>query len=196
MPVNYYVKAAIINESKTKIERYAAKIVQVSKHTDDEYLKTYPLTNDLSNLSHLSALKEDLDTHREPFLGISFLSYGFISFIHFTSNLRLFHLEKGDEIEFFFENGQSLLFKLHSPRTPDGLLSKNVHPVKDSDLEIMRSSNLSYWKITNSNKLSLTGGFVYHDHNKQYRTGKTGQRIFRLMAESILLAKEQLTKQI
>ena len=196
MPVNYNVKAAIINESKSNIDRFAARIVQVTSHTGEDYIKTFPLLTDPKNLSHLNSLRQELFSEKKDhFLGISFLSYGIISFVHFTSTLNLFHLDSGDSITFFFDSGDKLAFSFQSPKTADGYAYKNIHPVTDAQLGILQSANLLSWKLTNTQSQSLIGGFTFNEHNKQYKSARTGQKILRLMAENILIAKEQLLSQ-
>lgn len=192
MPVTYDVKAAIINESKTNIERYAARIVQVTRNTEEDYIKTFLLPTHPKNLAHQKSLKEDLESNRSPFLGISFLSYGVISFIHFTSTLKLFQLNQSDSVSFYFDKGDPLSFYFHSPKTIDGFTTKNVHPVKDQELETLENCNLEYWIATNKDGKSMAGGFTFNEHNKQYKASKIGQRILRLMAKNILITKEEL----
>jgi hypothetical protein len=192
MPVTYDVKAAIINESKTNIERYAARIVQVTRNTEEDYIKTFLLPTHPKNLAHQNSLKEDLESTRSPFLGITFLSYGVISFIHFTSTLKLFQLNQSDSVTFYFDKGDPLSFYFHSPKTIDGFTTKNVHPVKDQELETLENCNLEYWIATNREGKSMAGGFTFNEHNKQYKASKIGQRILRLMAKNILITKEEL----
>ena len=127
------------------------------------------------------------------FLGISFLSYGYINFIHFTSAFRLFQLDKEDEITMYFDNGEQMRFLFTAPKTTEGFMSKNIHPIKDSDLLLLSSRNLDYWKLENKKKgIALVGGFCYNEYNKQYKSVKVGQKMLRLMAEHILIIKEKL----
>jgi len=136
-----------------------------------------------------------LDHKKNAFLGISFLSYGFISFVHFSSSFKLFQLEKGDKISFHFEDGEQIEFVFHSPKTTVGFINKNVHPIKDEELQKLENANLDFWKITNTDKkISMAGGFAYNDFNKQYKSQKTGQKLLRLMAKHILITKEQLNE--
>lgn len=194
MSIVYNVKAAIVNESKTEIERLAAKITQVAKNSDEDFIRTYPIVTHPKNLAQLSALKDDLEpTRKMNSLGISFISYGYINFIHLTSTFKNFPLDKDDKITFYIEDGETLELTFTAPKTTVGFLNKNIHPIKDADLQLLSSKNMEYWKLFNKKKnLNIVGGFCYNEFNKQYKSDKVGQKMFRLMAENILIIKDKL----
>lgn len=196
MSITYNVKAAIVNESISVIERFAAKITQVTKNCEEDYIKTFPLQTHRKNLTILSTIMQDLPPFKKAaFLGISFISYGYINFIHFTSSFKLFQLEKDDQIIFYFEDGESMEFTFHAPKTTVGFVNKNVHPIKDADLHMLKDKTLDHWKIVNKqNRLHIVGGFTFNEYNKQYKSTKIGQKLFRLMATNILVEKEKLSK--
>ncbi|HTM65936.1 MAG TPA: hypothetical protein VL093_06440 [Flavipsychrobacter sp.] len=196
MSIVYNVKAAIVNESKTEIQRLAAKITQVSKNTDEDFIKTFPVVTHPRNLSHYSILKEELETTKKTnFLGISFISYGYISFIHFTAAFKLFQLDKDDELCFYLDNGEQINFIFTAPKTAVGFVHKNVHPIKDAELQLLSQHNIDYWKITSAKKqLSMIGGFCFNEYNKQYKSQKVGQKMLKLMAENILIIKDKLNE--
>jgi len=57
----------------------------------------------------------------------------------------------------------------------------------------MSQSNLDYWMLTGKKKhLNMVGGFCYNEFNKQYKSEKVGQKMFRLMAENIMIIKDKL----
>lgn len=194
MSITYSVQAAIVNESASSFERLAAKITQVNKNCAENYIKTYPALTHPRNLNRFQSLKEDLDSYRkENFLGLSFTSYGFISFIQFTSTFHLFKLEKDDRVILYLEDGEQLEFIFKTPATTSGMLIKNIQPIKDEELEKLASGSLAYWKITNKRQnLELIGGFEFNETNKQYKSPRVGQKLFRLMAENILKIKDEL----
>jgi len=194
MSIVYNVKAAIVNESKTEIERLAAKITQVSTHSDEDFIKTFPIVTHPKNLSAYSMLKEDLESYKKAnFLGISFISYGYINFIHFTSAFKSFQLEKEDRIVFYFENGEEMEFNFSAPKTTVGFVNKNIHPIKDAELQVLGNNNLDFWKLSSKKRnLNMIGGFCYNEFNKQYKSQKVGQKMLRLMAENILIVKDKL----
>lgn len=195
MSIVYSIKAAIVNESKTNIERLAAKITQVSNKTDEDFIKTFPLITNSRNLASITNLKDDLEVYKNKnFLGISFLSYGYINFIHFTSTFRSFQLDKDDQLTFYFKDAEPMEFVFNTPRTTEGFINKNIYPIDDVSLTILSENNLEYWKLKSQAKnLQLVGGFCFNDYNKQYKSQKVGQKMLRLMAENILIIKDKLS---
>jgi hypothetical protein len=198
MSIVYNVKAGIVNESVSEFARLAAKILQVSKHGTESFVKTFPIVTHPKNLSILSQIEKELPPYKKAaYLGISFVSYGFVNFIEFTSCFGMFQLNKGDKITFYFEGEEEPMeFSFQFPRKEDGRCSKNIHPIRDQELQLLKSNNLDYWKITNSETGKfMIGGFTFNELNKQYKSKKIGQKLFRLMSENIMITKTQLIKQ-
>lgn len=188
-----HVKASIVNESTSHIERLAARITRLSLNSDDQFIRTYPLVQHVRNLSVLSRIREDLDSCKKTFLGISFVSYGFINYIQFYFSFRIFRLDAGDHITFYFRDGGQLEFHFHSAQASNGFLCKNLVPITDHELNYMSRHDLDCWKLSNpARKLDLYGGFAGDDSNKQYGSERSGQKLFRQMAGTLLKVKQQL----
>lgn len=194
MPVHYDVKAAIVNESQTHIERLVAKIIRLSGKANDEFLKTFPLEGNSKNNRTFAILKEDIySSTRINYLGIGFVSYGVANYIKFASCFKSFSLEQGDKIEFYFEDDTCYSFEFTSPKQNIGFLNRNTHIITDQQLEYISKNNLKYWKLYSAKAdLSIVGGFVHVEQNNQYKSEKVGQKILKLMAENILTAKEYI----
>ena len=196
MPVNYDVKAAIVNESHTHIERLAAKIIRLSGKANDEFLKTFPLAGDMHNKRTFALLKEEFySTTRINYLGIGFVSYGVANYIKFASCFKSFSLEQGDRIELYFEDEDQTCITIHfnSKKQVLGFLNRNTHIISDEELAFISQHNLKYWKLySEASGLSIVGGFAHVEQNSQYKSEKVGQKILKLMAENILTAKEYI----
>lgn len=192
MPVYYDVKAAIVNESSSHIERLAVRIIRLSGRINDEFIKTYPVPGHPANKKIFALLNEDFYApSKADYLGISFVSYGIANYIKFISSFKCFPLDLGDSIEFHFEDGTCMEFVFMANKCSAGITSNNLHIITDIDLSYLSENNLKYWKVyNNAENTSMIGGFVNMDSNRQYKSGKVGQKIFRLMAENILKAKE------
>jgi len=190
MPISYNVSAAILNESETTIERLVATITKVAKHCEHSFLKTHPLPTHSKNLRILSTICDEFNM-RDPYLGISFKSYGWLNYIHFTSSLKKFTLQQGDELVFVFDDKEELRFTFSEPCTKSGHIFNNQQLIKDAELRMLQSKKLEYWKLVNNTvQTYIVGGFSFNEHNKQYKSNKVGQRILQLMAEKILTIKE------
>ena len=191
MPIYYDVKAAIINESSTHIERLAARIIQLSDKVQDEFIKTFPFMSYPRNKATFARYGEDFYSPTKlHHLGISFVSYGYANYIKFASSFKSFPLKVGDRVEFYFEDETHMEFTFAGNGTKTGILDVNVHLIADRDLAFIAANNLKYWKLYNQeHEISLVGGFVQQEMNKQYQSERVGQKIFRLMAENILTAK-------
>ncbi len=192
MPIYYDVKAAVVNESSSHIERLAVKIIRLSGRPNDEFLKTFPIPGNSANRRIFSLLNEDFYApSRADYLGISFVSYGVANYIKFVSSFKFFPLNLGDKVEFHFGDGTVMNLNLTCPPKDAGITSDNVHMIADRELAYMADNNLKYWKLYNVKEdITMIGSFVNIDHNPQYRSAKVGQKILRLMAENILQAKE------
>lgn len=194
MSIVNHVKASIVNESTSHIERLAARITRLSLNSDDPFIRTYPLVQHVRNLSVLSRIREDLHSCKKTsFLGISFVSYGCINYIQFYFSFRNLRLDAGDHITFYFREGAPLEFHFNASQTEGGFVYKNLVPITDNELSFISRHNLDCWKITNpASKLDLYGGFTSDDSNKQYRSERSGQKLFRHMAGTLLKVKQQL----
>jgi hypothetical protein len=192
MPVFYDVKAAIVNESSSHIERLAVKIIRLSGRSNEEFLKTFPIPGNSGNKRVFALLNEDFYAPiKADYLGISFVSYGVANYIKFVSSFKLFPLNNGDLIEFHFDDGSMMEFSFTCPPKNAGITNNNLHIITDKELSFIANNNLKYWKMhNNSDNITIIGGFVNTEVNRQYRSGRVGQKIFRLMVENILRAKE------
>ncbi len=192
MSIVYYAKASIVNESATQIERLAAKIVKVAS-TDHGFIKTFPYP-DFRNRAVLHLIKNDIPPNKKiSYVGISFVSYNCINYIELYSTFNAFDLGKGDETELHFEGGQILKFKFTGNSSLYGAARRNVHPISDTELEFIADNKLLFWKIFNSETgNALTGGFLYQEDNKQYKSENTGRQLLKTMAKEILAVKSVL----
>ncbi|MGN6568425.1 MAG: hypothetical protein ACTHJ0_10755, partial [Flavipsychrobacter sp.] len=110
---------------------------------------------------------------------------------------KSFPLNKGDEFVFYFENGEKLVFNLAFDEKKDGYMFRNMHLIKDSEIELIKQADLKFWKITNNKRnISMIGGFTYHENNNQYGSERTGKKLLKLMAKTILQAKSRLEKKM
>lgn len=194
MPVYYDVRAAIVNESSTHIERLAARIIQLSGKVNDEFIKTFPFMSYPRNKTAFTMSKDDFYSYNKVnYLGISFVSYEYANYIKFASSFKLFPLNEGDQIDFYFEDDTHMEFPFRSNKSSLGFLNTNMHLITDEDLNFIANNKLKYWKLYNTrHNVSLIGGFVHEEQNKQYKSEKVGQKIFRLMAENIILTKQTI----
>ena len=196
MSIIYKVKAGIVNQSNSEFERFAAKILQVSDNSDEDFIKTYPFVPHAKNNAVLSLIGRELPPYKKAsYIGISFFSYPFFNFIEITSTFKAFPLNMGDKVVFYLdglEDPIELTFKY--PKTAAGFASKNIHPLSDQHLALFSRHPLDYWKVDNKDiDKSMVGGFTFNEVNKQYKTRKVGQKLFQLMAENILKTKKKLT---
>ncbi|MBS1688758.1 MAG: hypothetical protein JSS96_08535 [Bacteroidetes bacterium] len=190
------ITASVVNDSTSNIER---KAIKVMLQNACDYIKTFPLETHLRNTSILSILKEELLPYKKvpAYLGIGFISYENANYIQFTSTFKSFPLNKGDEFIFYFENGEKLVFNLIFNSKKDGYMFRNMSLIKDTEIELIKLSDLKFWKITNNVKtISMIGGFTYHENNNQYGSERTGKKILKLMAKTILTAKSKFEKKM
>jgi len=192
------ITTALVNESTSGIERKVLKVV-LKKNSVDDHLKTFPFETHLRNTAVLPTLKEELLPYKKipACLGIGFTSSENANYIQFTSTFKSFPLNKGDEFIFYFENGEKLPFKLVYNEKRDGYMFRNMHLIKDSEIEMFKKADLKFWKITNTKRnISMIGGFTYHENNNQYGSERTGKKLLKLMAKAILQAKSKLEKKM
>ena len=190
MAIVYNVKAGIVNQGNSEIERPTAKILRISNNTNEDFIKTYPFSTERRNFSMRTVVDNE---SKSAFIGISFICYRQVSFIQFSSTLKSFPLNQGDQITLFLENEDSLEFIFYFPKSNSGFVSRNIHPLRDVDLELLSRCSLDHWQLVNKEQdYSLIGGFAPNDDNKQYKSPKIGQKILQLMAENIIRAKKML----
>jgi|SRR5690606_16526824 len=193
MPPIVNIQASIVNEGTSEIERLAAKITQVSGQ-NDEFIKTYPFFEDRANRRTMFQLKEELKKYtRLPQLGISFKSYGYFNYIEFTSEMKHFPLHSGDKIAFIFDNEEEMSFTFGSNAKPFGKFFRNLSLITDDQLQFLASNDMISWQLVNNQSgLTIMGGFKPEEENKQYKSPKTGQKLFKVMAHKILSIKSGL----
>lgn len=192
------ITASLVNEGTPSIERRVIKVM-LEKNNACDYLKTFPLETHMRNTAVLSILREELLPYKKipAYLGIGFTSSENANYIQFTSTFKSFPLNKGDEFVFYFENGEKLVFNLAFDEKRDGYMFRNMHLIKDSEIELIKQADLKFWKITNNKRnISMIGGFTYHENNNQYGSERTGKKLLKLMAKTILQAKSKLEKKM
>lgn len=193
MPPIVNIQASIVNEGTSEIERLAAKITQVSGQ-NDEFIKTYPFFEDRANRSTMLLLKEDLKKYTKlPQIGISFKSYGYFNYVEFTSEMKHFPLNGADQIVFIFDNEEEMTFTFGSGAKPFGKFFRNLSLITDDQLQFLADNTMISWQLVNNESgLTIMGGFKSEDENKQYKSSKTGQKLFKVMAHKILSIKSGL----
>lgn len=190
MPI-YDVKTSLINEGTADIERMMIKVTRLKGIPGEEFIKTFPLVEDRRNYRIIKEISEEVYPQKKrSFLGIGFNSYEYINYIKFYSTYKSFPLQKGDQITLYFEDGEEIHFSLEYTNKNEGYCMTNICPISDSDLEFLSLNRVEYWEISNAKQQQLLGGFCYQDNNRQYLTTKSGQDLFRKMAEEILSAKK------
>ncbi|MBS1780828.1 MAG: hypothetical protein JST70_15985 [Bacteroidetes bacterium] len=188
------IKAVAVNESTTNIERNAIRIMLLNNGACD-HVKTFPLETHTKNTSILlSVLKEELPPYKKnAYLGIGFVSYENVNLIQFKSTFKSFPLNRGDEFVFYFEDGQKLVFNMNFESKKEGPFFKNESLITDEELDLLKRTDLKYYKLTNCQKhISVIGGFVHQENNIQYSSERTGKKLFKLMAKRILLARRRV----
>lgn len=188
------IQSFVVNEGTPEFERYAVKIAIHAGIHQDEFIKTFPFYYSARNTSVLSLMKEELPPFKKrSYLGIGFTSYPYNNYIQFYSTYKSFPLKKGDKIILHFEDKVKMELKFFYANKSVGFLSSNVCAIKDADLAFLSENKLLSWQMVNEEKsITLHGGFMYHEGNKQYVSEKTGQNMFRKMAQHILTSKNDV----
>ncbi len=190
MPI-YDVKTSLINEGTEGIERMMIKVTLLKGVPGSEFIKTFPFLEDRRNYRILKAISEEVyPKKKRSYLGIGFNSYEYINYIKFYSTYKTFPIVKGDQIVLHFDNGEHIEFNLEYQSKSEGNCMTNICPISDIDLDFLATNRVEYWEIVNNNDQKLTGGFCYQENNRQYMSEKSGQDLFRKMAEEIILAKK------
>jgi len=187
------IKAAIVNESKTSVERLAARIISWP-NDGGFFVKTCVLLTDKANMNAVRALREELEPGAtKGFLGISATSYTNVNYVEFYSSIRSFKLSKGDRITLVFENSGEFMFEFKTESRPNGYLRVNSCFIDDNQLAYMAETKLQYWILTDSHSgLSIKGGFECNEHNQQYRSKRSGQVLLQNLVKEILSLKSGL----
>jgi hypothetical protein len=177
------IQSFVVNEGTSEFERYAVKIAIHAGIHQDEFIKTFPFYHNARNASVLAAMKEELPPFKKrSYLGIGFTSYPYNNYIQFYSTYKSFPLKKGDKVILHFEDKVKMELEFFYANKSVGFLSSNVCAIKDADLAL----------INQEKNTTLHGGFMYHEGNKQYVSEKTGQNMFRKMAQHILTSKNDV----
>ena len=194
MPEKKEIKAAILNEGDTEVERLAAKIVKLPGG-GISFIKTYALLTKNQNREAQKKLDGELTpTTNRGFLGIGLVSYAAVSYIEFYSAFKSFTLNKGDEITLFFED-EELAFVFNSVTRPFGYMKRNNCFIPENALQYIAENKLLYWKLLcKQQNLTITGGFDCNEHCNQYKSVKSGQKLLQDMTQAILTLKPQLHK--
>ncbi|MBN9485202.1 MAG: hypothetical protein BGO70_10545 [Bacteroidetes bacterium 43-93] len=187
------IKAAIVNESKTSVERLAARIISLP-NDGGFFVKTCVLLIDKANINAVRRLGEELEPGTtKGFLGISATSYTNVNYVEFYSSIRSFKLSKGDRITLVFENNGELMFEFKTESRPNGYLTVNSCFIDDTQLAYMAETKLQYWILTDKHSgISVKGGFECNEHNQQYRSKRGGQILLQNLVKEILLLKSDL----
>jgi hypothetical protein len=197
MTAIYNVKAGIVNQSSSEFERLAAKILQVSETSSEDFIKTYPFIPHPKNNAILSLIGRELPPYKKAsYIGISFFSYKYFNFIEVTSTFKLFPLNQGDKMVIYLEGEYDPIELVFTyPRSSAGFATKNIHAISDQQLLALSQHTLDYWKVVNAKEdKTMVGGFTFNEVNRQYKSRRVGQRMFQLMAENILKAKKKLPR--
>lgn len=190
MPV-YDVKTSLINEGTEDIERMMIKVTRLKGIPGSEFIKTFPFLEDRRNYRILRTISEEVYPQKKrSYLGIGFNSYEYINYIKFYSTYKTFPLAKGQQMTLYFDNGEQIRFNFEYQHKSEGSSTTNICPISDTDLDFLATNRVEYWEIINNNEQKLTGGFCYQENNRQYISAKSGQDLFRRMAEEMLLAKK------
>jgi hypothetical protein len=193
----YNVKAGIVNQSSSEFDRFAARILQVSDNTTEDFIKTYPFIPHPKNNAILSLIGRELPPYKKAaYIGISFFSYRYFNFIEITSTFKLFPLNQGDKMVFHLEGEYDPIELIFSyPKSNSGFATKNIHPLTDQQLALFSQSTLDHWHVINKEvDKSMVGGFTFNEVNRQYKSRRVGQQLFKLMSANILKAKKQLPR--
>ncbi len=187
------IMAAIVNESKTSVERLAARIVSLP-NDGGFFVKTCVLLTDKANMNAVKALHKELEPGAtKGFLGISAISYTNVNYVEFYSSIKPFKLSKGDHITLVFENSGELMFEFRTESRPNGYLTVNSCFIDDNELKYLAETKLQYWILTDSHSgLSIKGGFECNEHHQQYRSKRSGQVLLQNLVKEILSLKSGL----
>lgn len=194
MPILYDAGTSIINEGTHEIERYVVKITKLAGIDGDEFIKTFPIWDNRKNYTVLSKMKDELPPiKKNAFIGIGFNAYRYHNYIQFYSTFKSFPLSINDSITLHFENNRVFELEFFYDKKRSGYLTTNLFPINDQDLLFMSENKLLHWVIKNKEKnIALIGGFLQEENNKQYKSEKVGQGLFKKMAKQIFYAKSEL----
>ena len=186
------VKAGIVNESHTQVERLAAKILSLPGGSST-FIKTFALPTHPQNIKFANKLKNALSFSNGGHLGISVSVYAGFNSIDFYSAMKEFPLQKGDEIILEFEDDERLQFVFTAINKTAGYMKRNNCLVPDAVLQHLATKRLKYWIVKNAKtNLEIVGGFDTNDHNKQYGSKKAGQQLLMSAMSEVLLLKHHL----
>lgn len=185
------VQAALVNESASYIERNVIKITKISGVPGVEFIKTYPDLFNYKTRRVLPLIEAELPPNkRRSFIGIGFNLYEHVNYIRFFSTYTLFPLDKGDNVELLFEDGESFKYNFEWNKTNLYSTASNIFPITDEALKFMAENRVTGWSITNTEKnATMVGGFIPQEDNKQYSSEKMGMEIFKAMAKEVLKEK-------
>lgn len=190
---NQLIKAGIVNESNTEVERLAARITELS-NDDCVFIKTYPVPLHGLNRGQLSAYADSFTGDKKSnYLGITVISYALVNYLEFYSGFRGFPLAQNDEITLVLDDGREMEFVFTSRPVSVGYLKRNSCFISDQYLQYIAETPLAYWKLENKEEnLVMIGSFEANEHNKQYRSKKTGQQLLQAMVKEVMTLKAEL----
>ncbi len=194
MPTIYDAHASIVNEGTADIERLAVKITRLAGINGQEFIKTFPFMLDFKNRYMRTALEAEMPPYKKnAYIGLGFTSYQHSNYIHVYSTFKSLPLNKGDKVTLYFEDETEIEFEFMYHSTAVGYMRRNLYPISNANLEFISKNKLVQWKLHNSeDDKNVYGGFVQQENNEQYKSEKTGQKLFMVMAHEILNAKSSL----
>ncbi len=194
MPTIYDAHASIINEGTADIQRLAVKITRLAGISGQEFIKTYPFLLDIKNRN----IRTELETEMPPYkrngcIGLGFTSYNHANYIQFYSTFKSFSLDIEDTVKLYFEDGTEIDLRFQYGSRSFGYMKRNLCHISNTDLDFLAKNKLVQWKIGNAQTgKHMYGGFTFQEGNEQYKSDRTGQKLFMIMAKEIGEAKKLL----
>lgn len=192
MPIIYNVKTSVIDEGTPPIERKVIKISQLGNAEGIEFIKTYPYLDNFKTRKLLPIIQNEYEsTFHRNYIGIGFNIYEYANYIRLFSTYESFPLNAGDYIEFEFEDGYIHRCTFTSANRNIKFMNSNVAPLSDDELAYFAENKIVKWQLTNTEKdYTMVGGFIRQEYNKQYKSAKVGQELFKRMSKEVIATKE------
>lgn len=99
--------------------------------------------------------------NKTDYIGIGFNASQLGIFLYICSSDKSLVFNKGDELLMYFASNRTILVRFNSGAIRGADCNFNLHLPNPSELELMRTDNIIYYKLTKKNGLSLESDITH-----------------------------------